>query len=76
MYLWCGTVAHNSSRGLDHYQRIMDSHAAMLFVLFVLPTVLGCFFKAQIISGLLILTVVPFFLWFFMYSGNVIACWF
>lgn len=55
---------------------IAAMHAAMFSVLFVLPTVLGHLFHGKIISGLLILIFVPFFIWLFMYIGYVIACWF
>lgn len=55
---------------------IAAMHAAMISVLFVLPTVLSHLFHGKIISGLLILILVPFFIWLFMYIGYVIACWF
>lgn len=55
---------------------IAAMHAAMISVLFVLPTVLGHLFHGKIVSGFLILIFVPFFIWLFMYIGYVIACWF
>lgn len=55
---------------------IAAMHAAMISVLFVLPTVVGHFFHGKIVSALLILIFVPFFIWLVMYIGYVIACWF
>lgn len=55
---------------------IAAMHAAMITVLFILPTVLGHLFHKQWISALVILIVFPFFVWLFMYIGYAIACWF
>lgn len=55
---------------------IAAMHAAMLSVLFILPTVIGHLFHGKIVSGLLILIFVPLLIWLFMYIGYVIACWF
>lgn len=55
---------------------IAAMHAAMVTVLFILPTALGHWFHGQIVSGILILLLVPLFIWLFMYIGYVIACWF
>jgi hypothetical protein len=55
---------------------IAAMHAAMISVLFILPTVLGHLFHGKIVPALLILLLVPFFIWLFMYIGYVIACWF
>lgn len=55
---------------------IAAMHAAMITVLFILPTALGHWFHGQIISGILILILLPLFIWLLMYIGYVIACWF
>jgi len=55
---------------------IAAMHAAMVTVLFILPTVLGRLFHGKIISSIVILIIFPFFIWLLMYIGYVIACWF
>ncbi len=51
-------------------------HTAMITILFILPTVLGYWFHGQLISGVIILILVPLFIWLLIYMGYVIACWF
>lgn len=51
-------------------------HAIPITLVFILPTVLGYWFHQQVMMGLFLLILLPLFLWFFIYLGYVIACWF
>jgi len=55
---------------------IAAMHAAMIAVLFILPTALGYWFQGHVVWGVLILIFLPLFIWLMMYIGYVIACWF
>lgn len=55
---------------------IAAMHAAMLAVLFILPTALGYIFHGYVVLGILCLLIVPWIVWLFIYIGYVIACWF
>lgn len=55
---------------------IAAMHAAMITVLFILPTVVGHWLHGQLFTGILILILLPLFIWLLMYIGYAIACLF
>lgn len=55
---------------------IAAMHAAMITVLFILPSVLGYWYHGHVILGIVMLILLPLFMWILMYIGYVIACWF
>ncbi len=55
---------------------IAAMHAAMMTVLFILPSVLGYWYQGHVILGMILLILLPLFMWILMYIGYVVACWF
>lgn len=55
---------------------IAAMHAAMITVLFILPSVLGYLYHGHVILSLFMLILLPLLIWVLMYIGYVIACWF